>query len=291
MFIGWTDWRDFIIKMKTKESKYFTSFCLEPLNESFELLPPLVPRQVCAPHCMKKSHGLFWLTADAISITQYKIDVPTLGHRQGRQYSISDAPWPDYYRVSIKREVWAQSVESRCGRSFQGWSQIWCMKNEERRRDCPCFTSDAELSSMPRRLTMRRQLCYNQLESAWLSSCQFWTRWLLCIRSDQYPRSQMSEPSRNISMQKYDNVKVVLFNMNKQIETCRESVFILRAESILRRWKRGLIYSPLIRKANTMSAVLQGLWWTWNMLSVSVKSIPARIHMVKFGTRGVLTKV
>lgn len=31
--------------------------------------------------------------------------MPTLGHRQARQYSLSDAPWPDYYRVSIKREA------------------------------------------------------------------------------------------------------------------------------------------------------------------------------------------
>ena len=33
------------------------------------------------------------------------MDVPTLGHRQARQYSLSDASWPDYYRVSIKRET------------------------------------------------------------------------------------------------------------------------------------------------------------------------------------------
>lgn len=31
--------------------------------------------------------------------------MPALGHRQARQYSLSDAPWPDYYRVSIKREA------------------------------------------------------------------------------------------------------------------------------------------------------------------------------------------
>ena len=33
------------------------------------------------------------------------MDVPALGHRQARQYSLSDAPGPDYYRVSIKREA------------------------------------------------------------------------------------------------------------------------------------------------------------------------------------------
>jgi len=38
--------------------------------------------------------------------------VPTLGHRQARQYSLSDAPWPDFYRVSIKREEWVDPTDA-----------------------------------------------------------------------------------------------------------------------------------------------------------------------------------
>lgn len=40
----------------------------------------------------------------AFQYISIQIDVPGLGHRQARQYSLSDAPWPDYYRVSIKRD-------------------------------------------------------------------------------------------------------------------------------------------------------------------------------------------
>jgi len=79
---GWTDWREFRIAKKIKESEEITSFYLKPVNED-KPLPPFKPGQY-------------------ISI---QVDVPALGHPQTRQYSLSDAPWPDYYRVSIKREA------------------------------------------------------------------------------------------------------------------------------------------------------------------------------------------
>lgn len=32
------------------------------------------------------------------------VDVPSLGHAQTRQYSLSEAPLPDHYRISVKKE-------------------------------------------------------------------------------------------------------------------------------------------------------------------------------------------
>lgn len=32
------------------------------------------------------------------------VDVPSLGHSQTRQYSLSEAPLPDHYRISVKKE-------------------------------------------------------------------------------------------------------------------------------------------------------------------------------------------
>jgi nitric oxide dioxygenase len=86
---GWTDWKDFRIAKKIKESAEITSFYLEPVDESMKPLPEFLPGQY-------------------ISI---QMEVPALGHMQARQYSLSDAPWPDYYRVSIKRET---GVSPKC---------------------------------------------------------------------------------------------------------------------------------------------------------------------------------
>lgn len=78
---GWTDWRDFKIARKVVESKEITSFYLEPVDG--EKLPAFKPGQY-------------------ISV---QIEVPSLGHMQTRQYSLSDAPRDDYYRISVKREA------------------------------------------------------------------------------------------------------------------------------------------------------------------------------------------
>jgi nitric oxide dioxygenase len=81
---GWTEWRDFKIAKKVKESEEITSFYLKPVDEKLGAkLPAFKPGQY-------------------ISI---QVEVPALGHLQARQYSLSDAPWPDYYRVSIKKEA------------------------------------------------------------------------------------------------------------------------------------------------------------------------------------------
>lgn len=77
---GWTDWREFSIANKVKESEEITSFYLNPVD-GFKL-PEYLPGQY-------------------ISILT---DVPQFGYLQSRQYSLSDAPRTDYYRISVKKE-------------------------------------------------------------------------------------------------------------------------------------------------------------------------------------------
>ncbi|KAJ5163843.1 Globin [Penicillium coprophilum] len=78
---GWTDWRDFKIVNKVKESEEITSFYLAPVDE--QPLPAFQPGQY-------------------ISVQTH---VPALKYPQARQYSLSDQPKPDYYRISVKREI------------------------------------------------------------------------------------------------------------------------------------------------------------------------------------------
>jgi nitric oxide dioxygenase len=78
---GWTDWRDFRIAKKVKESDEITSFYLEPVDG--KSLPSYKPGQ--------------YLSA--------KTTVPKLNYMQPRQYSLSDKPSPNYYRISVKREA------------------------------------------------------------------------------------------------------------------------------------------------------------------------------------------
>ena len=77
---GWTDWKHFRIAEKIKESAEITSFYLKPVDG--QKLPPYKPGQY-------------------ISVL---MDVPQFHYLQSRQYSLSDAPNLDYYRVSIKKE-------------------------------------------------------------------------------------------------------------------------------------------------------------------------------------------
>ncbi|KAI9745926.1 MAG: hypothetical protein M1818_000607 [Claussenomyces sp. TS43310] len=77
---GWTDWRDFKIKRKVVESDEITSFYLQPVDE--KPLPGFKPGQY-------------------ISIRN---EVPEWKHLQVRQYSLSDAPREDYYRISVRRD-------------------------------------------------------------------------------------------------------------------------------------------------------------------------------------------
>lgn len=76
---GWRDWREFRIQEKVPESDEITSFYLVPVDGG--KLPPFLPGQY-------------------ISV---RTEVPDLHYLQARQYSLSDAPGKDYYRISVKR--------------------------------------------------------------------------------------------------------------------------------------------------------------------------------------------
>lgn len=76
----WSYWREFRITQKTRESSDITSFHLVPLDG--KPLPSYLPGQY-------------------ISI---RTSVPDLHFLQARQYSLSDAPHPDFYRISVKKE-------------------------------------------------------------------------------------------------------------------------------------------------------------------------------------------
>ncbi|KAI0355100.1 bacterial hemoglobin [Trametes cingulata] len=76
----WTGWREFVVQRKVRESEEITSFYLRPRDG--EPLQPYRPGQY-------------------ISVQKF---VPELGFCQSRQYSLSDAPNPSYFRISVKRE-------------------------------------------------------------------------------------------------------------------------------------------------------------------------------------------
>lgn len=76
----WTDWRSFVISEKVIESEEITSSSLRP--QDGRPLPTFRPGQY-------------------VSI---RTDVPALHYLQSRQYSLSDAPHADHYRISVKRE-------------------------------------------------------------------------------------------------------------------------------------------------------------------------------------------
>ncbi|KAL5340949.1 globin-like protein [Aspergillus crustosus] len=77
---GWVEFRDFKIAKKEPESDVITSFYLEPVDGN--PLPSFTPGQY-------------------VSI---QIPVPQLNHPQCRQYSLSDAANPSYYRISVRRD-------------------------------------------------------------------------------------------------------------------------------------------------------------------------------------------
>lgn len=77
----WKDGRDFKIVAKSQESGEITSVYLAPVDE--RPLPSLLPGQY-------------------ISV---KVFVPELGYHQPRQYSLSDAPKAEHYRISVKMET------------------------------------------------------------------------------------------------------------------------------------------------------------------------------------------
>ncbi|OOF91437.1 hypothetical protein ASPCADRAFT_400189 [Aspergillus carbonarius ITEM 5010] len=84
---GWTEFREFRIAKKVPESSEITSFYLEPVDG--KPLPSFRPGQY-------------------ISVQLF---VPQLNHPQARQYSLSDKPRPEYYRISVKKEAGLKATE------------------------------------------------------------------------------------------------------------------------------------------------------------------------------------
>ncbi|KAJ3184698.1 hypothetical protein HDU87_004102 [Geranomyces variabilis] len=77
---GWRGWRSFVVDKKVVESSEITSFYLKPKDG--RQLSTFIPGQF-------------------ISLRHY---VPELGVWQPRQYSLSDSPHPECFRISVKRE-------------------------------------------------------------------------------------------------------------------------------------------------------------------------------------------
>ena len=84
---GWTDWRDFTIVDKVPESSEITSFYLKPTATTTAAedskLPSFKPGQYIG----------------------VQVRVPALqGQLQARQYSLSEQPRKDYYRISVRKD-------------------------------------------------------------------------------------------------------------------------------------------------------------------------------------------
>lgn len=77
---GWRGWRKFFVSKKVSESDEIISFHLTPVDKA--ALPTYHPGQFVSVKCF----------------------VPELGVYQPRQYSLSDAPRGDHFRISVKRE-------------------------------------------------------------------------------------------------------------------------------------------------------------------------------------------
>ncbi|HET7627858.1 MAG TPA: NO-inducible flavohemoprotein [Bacillales bacterium] len=77
---GWEGFREFVVDQKVEESEVITSFYLKPKDGG--AIASYTPGQY-------------------ISV---KLNIPGEAHTHIRQYSLSDAPGKDYYRLSVKRE-------------------------------------------------------------------------------------------------------------------------------------------------------------------------------------------
>ena len=77
---GWKDFRTFVVDRKVKESDVITSFYLKP--EDGKGIARFEPGQY-------------------ISV---KVKLPNAEYTQIREYSLSDSPGKEYYRISVKRE-------------------------------------------------------------------------------------------------------------------------------------------------------------------------------------------
>ncbi|QNF27038.1 NO-inducible flavohemoprotein [Metabacillus elymi] len=77
---GWKDFRKFVVDRKVEESSVITSFYLKPKDQ--KEIAQFIPGQY-------------------ISV---KVEVPDEKYTQIREYSLSDSPGKNYYRISVKSE-------------------------------------------------------------------------------------------------------------------------------------------------------------------------------------------
>lgn len=82
-FGSWTGWRPFRIDKKESETEEIVSFYLVPHGDQKGPLPGFLPGQY-------------------ISV---QVNLPSVGYLQSRQFSLSDAPHEDYYRITVKKEL------------------------------------------------------------------------------------------------------------------------------------------------------------------------------------------
>lgn len=92
----WTHWKDFTIDQKIPESGAISSFLLKPCDG--QELPTYLPGQY-------------------ISV---QLDVPHFDYQQSRQYSLSDAPSHNHYRISVKKDSGLDS-NNPAAASHPGW--------------------------------------------------------------------------------------------------------------------------------------------------------------------------
>lgn len=90
---GWVGFRDFTVDRKVKESEEITSFYFKPING--ELLP-FKPGQYIAVKLKGEEHA----------------------HAHMRNYSLSDSPSKNYYRISVKREQGINGHPDGVGSNF-----------------------------------------------------------------------------------------------------------------------------------------------------------------------------
>ncbi|KFF15612.1 NO-inducible flavohemoprotein [Chryseobacterium sp. JM1] len=84
---GWKGWRTFVIADIVEESSEVKSFYLKPKDQGS--IADYLPGQYLS----------------------VKLFIPGLGHEQVRQYSLSSAFNPEYYRISVKKEVHPNAPE------------------------------------------------------------------------------------------------------------------------------------------------------------------------------------
>ena len=86
---GWDGFRDFIVDRKVNESNVITSFYLKPKDE--KAIADFIPGQY-------------------ISV---KLEIPGEEFTHIRQYSLSDAPGRNHYRISVKRETSPENPDGK----------------------------------------------------------------------------------------------------------------------------------------------------------------------------------